>query len=142
MEKAKEEKEAFGEIETEHPGYLGAQDTFYVGTLKGSGGFINRHSLIPTAKWVLPRFMIGRIPCWQPTFSMTGGIALFRGMGFRCCGSSRIGVRSFVGIENTTNMSLTWPREHRTQQDPGEKSLQSNGIVSDSMGRFWMNSIG
>ena len=37
MERAKQEKEAHGEIETEHPGYLGAQDTFYVGTLKGVG---------------------------------------------------------------------------------------------------------
>ncbi len=37
LEKAKEEKEALGEIETEHPGYLGAQDTFYVGALKGVG---------------------------------------------------------------------------------------------------------
>lgn len=37
MEKAKEEKQAHGEIETEHPGYLGAQDTFYVGCLKGVG---------------------------------------------------------------------------------------------------------
>ena len=37
LEKAKEEKEAHGEIESEHPGYLGAQDTFYVGTLKGVG---------------------------------------------------------------------------------------------------------
>jgi len=37
LEKGKEEKEAHGEIETEHPGYLGAQDTFYVGTLKGVG---------------------------------------------------------------------------------------------------------
>jgi hypothetical protein len=37
LEKAKEEKEAHGEIETEHPGYLGAQDTFYVGTLQGVG---------------------------------------------------------------------------------------------------------
>lgn len=37
MEKAKEEKQACGEIETEHPGYLGSQDTFYVGTLKGVG---------------------------------------------------------------------------------------------------------
>jgi transposase InsO family protein len=37
LEKAKEEKQALGEIETEHPGYLGAQDTFYVGTLKGVG---------------------------------------------------------------------------------------------------------
>lgn len=37
FEKAKQEKEAHGEIETEHPGYLGAQDTYYVGTIKGVG---------------------------------------------------------------------------------------------------------
>jgi transposase InsO family protein len=37
LEKAKREKEAHGEIETEHPGYLGSQDTFYVGTIKGVG---------------------------------------------------------------------------------------------------------
>ena len=33
----KEKQEAFGEIETEHPGYLVAQDTYYVGTIKGVG---------------------------------------------------------------------------------------------------------
>jgi transposase InsO family protein len=37
LERAKQEKEAHGEIETEHPGYLGAQDTYYVGCLKGVG---------------------------------------------------------------------------------------------------------
>ena len=37
LEKAKEEKKAAGEIETHHPGYLGAQDTYYVGTIKGVG---------------------------------------------------------------------------------------------------------
>ena len=37
LEKAKTEKEAHGEIESLHPGYLGAQDTYYVGTLKGVG---------------------------------------------------------------------------------------------------------
>jgi transposase InsO family protein len=37
LERAKHQKEAHGEIETEHPGYLGSQDTFYVGTLKGVG---------------------------------------------------------------------------------------------------------
>ena len=34
LEKAKTEKEAHGEFESEHPGYCGAQDTFYVGNLK------------------------------------------------------------------------------------------------------------
>ncbi|MBS4167189.1 hypothetical protein NEOC65_002295 [Neochlamydia sp. AcF65] len=35
LEKAKEEKEAHGEIETEHPGYLLSPDTYYVGAIKG-----------------------------------------------------------------------------------------------------------
>lgn len=37
LEKKENEKEAHGEIETSHPGYLISQDTFYVGTLKGVG---------------------------------------------------------------------------------------------------------
>ena len=36
-EKAKADKEAHGEFESECPDYCGAQDTFYVGTLKGVG---------------------------------------------------------------------------------------------------------
>jgi transposase InsO family protein len=55
LEKAKEEKEAHGEIETEHPGYLGAQDTFYIGTLKGVGRiyqqtFIDTYAKVAIAK--------------------------------------------------------------------------------------------
>jgi hypothetical protein len=55
LEKAKDDKEAHGEIETEHPGYLGAQDTFYVGTLKGVGRiyqqtFIDTYSKVAWAK--------------------------------------------------------------------------------------------
>jgi len=37
LERAREEKQAHGEIETEHPGYLGAQDTYDVGTIKSIG---------------------------------------------------------------------------------------------------------
>jgi len=37
LEMKKEQDQAHGEIETEHPGYLGSQDTFFVGTLKGVG---------------------------------------------------------------------------------------------------------
>jgi transposase InsO family protein len=37
LEKAKSDKEARGEFESECPGYCVAQDTFYVGTLKGVG---------------------------------------------------------------------------------------------------------
>ena len=37
LEKKQHDDEASGEIETAHPGYLGSQNTFYVGTLKGVG---------------------------------------------------------------------------------------------------------
>src|SRR6185437_14427629 len=37
LEKAKSEKEGHGEFESECPGYCGAQDTFYVGNMKGVG---------------------------------------------------------------------------------------------------------
>ena len=55
MEKAREQREAEGEIETEHPGYLGAQDTYYVGTIKGIGRidqqtFIDTYSKVAFAK--------------------------------------------------------------------------------------------
>jgi transposase InsO family protein len=55
MEKAKQEKEAHGEIETAHPGYLGAQDTYYVGTIKSIGRiyqqtFIDTYAKVGFAK--------------------------------------------------------------------------------------------
>lgn len=55
LEKAKVEKEIRGEIETEHPGYLGCQDTFYVGNMKGVGRiyqqtFIDSYSKVAMVK--------------------------------------------------------------------------------------------
>lgn len=37
LERKKQDDEACGEIDTVHPGYLGSQDTFYVGHFKGVG---------------------------------------------------------------------------------------------------------
>ena len=55
LEKAKTEKEAHGEFESEHPGYCGAQDTFYVGNMKGVGRiyqqtFIDTYAKVGFAK--------------------------------------------------------------------------------------------
>jgi len=55
LEKAKADKEAHGAFESECPGYCGAQDTFYVGTLKGVGRvyqqtFIDTYAKIGFAK--------------------------------------------------------------------------------------------
>ncbi len=55
LEKAKADKEAHGAFESEHPGYCGAQDTFYVGIMKGVGRiyqqtFIDSYSKVAFAK--------------------------------------------------------------------------------------------
>jgi transposase InsO family protein len=55
VETPKTEKEAHGEFESEHPGYCGAQDTFYVGNLKGVGRiyqqtFIDTYTKVSFAK--------------------------------------------------------------------------------------------
>ena len=55
LERKREDDVASGEIETAHPGYLGSQDTFYVGTLKGVGRvyqqtFVDTYSKVACAK--------------------------------------------------------------------------------------------
>jgi transposase InsO family protein len=55
LERAREDKVAHGEIETEHPGYLGSQDTYYVGTIKSIGRiyqqtFIDTYAKVAFAK--------------------------------------------------------------------------------------------
>jgi transposase InsO family protein len=55
LEQKKLDDEACGEIETAHPGYLGSQDTFYVGTLKGVGRvyqqtYVDTYSKVAHAK--------------------------------------------------------------------------------------------
>lgn len=55
LERKKQDDEVCGEIETAHPGYLGSQDTVYVGTLKGVGRvyqqtFIDTYSKVAFAK--------------------------------------------------------------------------------------------
>lgn len=55
MEKKKDDDVACGEIETAHPGYLGSQDTYYVGTFKRIGRvyqqtFVDTYSKVAHAK--------------------------------------------------------------------------------------------
>ena len=55
LEKQKSKREAAGEIEPHHPGYLGSQDTYFVGTMKGVGRiyqqtFVDTYARVAMAK--------------------------------------------------------------------------------------------
>jgi transposase InsO family protein len=53
---------AHGEIETAHPGYLGSQDTFYVGTLKGVGRVYQQTFVDTYSKWAAVKLYTNKTP--------------------------------------------------------------------------------
>ncbi len=71
LEKAKADKEAHGEFESECPGYCGAQDTFYVGTLKGVGRIYQQTVIDTYAKVPSPSSTIARRRSPRPRSSTT-----------------------------------------------------------------------
>lgn len=62
LERKKEDDLACGEIETAHPGYLGSQDTFYVGTLKGVGRIYQQTFVDTYSKWAAAKLYTTKKP--------------------------------------------------------------------------------
>ena len=67
MERAREEKEARGETETEHPGYLGPRTRITWATARASGTSTSRRSSTPTRKWRSASCTTGRMRRWRRT---------------------------------------------------------------------------
>ena len=72
LEKAKADKEAHGEFDSECPGYCGAQDTFYVGTLKGVGRVYQQTVIDTYAKVAFAKLYDRKTPITAPRSSTTG----------------------------------------------------------------------
>ncbi len=62
LEKKQEDDIVYGEIETEHPGYLGSQDTFYVGTIKGVGRIYQQTFVDTYSKWAAAKLYTTKTP--------------------------------------------------------------------------------
>lgn len=62
LERKKQDDEVCGEIETFHPGYLGSQDTFYVGTLKGVGRIYQQTFVDTFAKVAFAKLYTNKTP--------------------------------------------------------------------------------
>jgi transposase InsO family protein len=62
LERKQDDDAACGEIETHHPGYLGAQDTFYVGNLKGVGRIYQQTFIDTYSKVVHCKLYTSKIP--------------------------------------------------------------------------------
>lgn len=129
LEKAKADKEAHGEFESECPGYCGAQDTFYVGTLKGVGRIYQQTFLDTYTKLAFAKLYDRKTPLVAadllndrviPLFD-EHGVALTRVLtdrGTEYCGTpERHEYELYLAVENIDHT--------RTKV----KSPQTNGIV-------------
>ena len=129
LEKAKADKEAHGEFASECPGYSGAQDTFYVGTLKGVGRiyqqtFLDTYSKLAFAKLydrktplVAADLLNDRvIPFFDEYQILLGRVLTNRGTEY-CGAPERHEYELYLAVENIDHT--------RTKV----KSPQTNGIV-------------
>jgi hypothetical protein len=71
LERKKDDDIAHGEIETAHPGYLGSQGTFYVGTIKDVGPSISKHLSIPIQNELLRSYILQKRLSQPPSCSTT-----------------------------------------------------------------------
>ncbi|MBC3917682.1 IS481 family transposase [Undibacterium sp. CY18W] len=62
LERKQDDDVAHGEIETVHPGYLGSQDTFYVGTIKGVGRVYQQTFVDTYSKWAAAKLYTTKTP--------------------------------------------------------------------------------
>lgn len=62
LERKQDDDVACGEIETAHPGYLGSQDTFYVGTIKGVGRIYQQTYVDTYSKWAAAKLYSTKTP--------------------------------------------------------------------------------
>jgi len=81
LERKKDDDEAMGEIETEHPGYLGSQDTFYVGTLKGVGRIYQQTFVDTYSKVAVAKLYTGKTPLTAADLLNDRVMPLFEGKG-------------------------------------------------------------
>src|SRR5215203_3366850 len=127
LEKAKVEKEAHGEFDSEHPGYCLAQDTFYVGTLKGVGRVYQQTVIDTYSKVAFAKLYDRKTPITAAEilndrvvpFFDEHGIRLFRVLtdrGTEFCGSDSHEYELYLAVEDIDHT--------RTKA----KSPQTNGI--------------
>ena len=127
--KAKETKEAHGEFESECPGYCGAENTFYVGTLEGVGRiyqqtFIDTYSKVATAK-----LYDRKTPITAADLLNDRVLPFFEEHEIVLSRIRPIEGRSTVGAK-AMNMSCTWRWKISTTPGPRPKAPRLMGFVS------------
>ncbi len=105
LEKAKSEKEAHGEFESECPGYCGAQDTFYVGNMKGVGRIYQQTFIDTYAKVAFAKLYDRKTPITAADLVNDRVVPFYDAREVRLCRVLTDRARNIAATPSTTNTS-------------------------------------
>jgi hypothetical protein len=128
LEKAKQEKEAYGGFDSECPGYCGAQDPFYVGTLKGVGRISQQSFLDTYSKVAFAKLYDRKTPLIAADLLNDRVLPSSPSTRSRSPGSLPTEAQSIAAIPSTTPMSSIWRSRIIDHTRTKTKSPQTNGI--------------
>src|ERR687886_388719 len=128
LEKAKTEKEAHGEFESECPGYCGAQDTFYVGTLKGVGRICQQSFVDTYAKLAFAKLYDRKTPLTAADLLNDRVVPFFDEQEIRLCRVLTDRGTEYCGSPERHEYELYLAVEDVDHSRTKTKSPQTNGI--------------
>jgi hypothetical protein len=116
---------ARGEIETAHSGYLGSQDTFYVGTIKGVGRIDQQTFMDNHSKVAFVKLYTTKTPITSANLLDDRVLPLFVDMASRCCASSLVAALNTAASSNKTITSISGHERHRAHEDQRQSAQTS-----------------
>ena len=130
LEKAKADKEAHGEFVSECPGYCGAQDTFYVGTLKGVGRIYQQTFVDTYAKVGFAKLYDRKTPLTAADLLNDRVIPFYEEHGIPLQRVLTDRGTEYCGTPSATNTSSIW--RSRTSTTPGPRPRARRPMASSS----------
>jgi transposase InsO family protein len=128
LEKAKADKEAHGEFESECPGYCGAQDTFYVGTLKGVGRIYQQTFIDTYAKVAFAKLYDRKIPLTAADLLNDRVLPFYEEQGIPLCRVLTDRGTEYCGVAEHHEYELYLAVENIDHTRTKARSPQTNGI--------------
>jgi transposase InsO family protein len=129
LEKAKADKEAHGEFESECPGYCGAQDTFYVGNMKGVGRIYQQTFVDTYSKVAFARLYDRKTPITAADLLNDRVVPFFDAQEVKLCRVLTDRGTEFCGNPERHEYELYLAVEDIDHSRTKAKSPQTNGIV-------------
>jgi hypothetical protein len=141
LERKREDDLACGEIETAHPGYLGSQDTFYVGTLKGVGRIYQQTFVDTYSKWAAAKLYTTKTPITAADLLNDRVLPFFEEQGMDMLRILTDRGTEFCGKPSSAITNSSWPSMTSSIPRPKRGTRRRMASVSASTGPSCRSSI-